>query len=375
MDRKRDVETIDLEASEILDILKNKGSNYIFGCGWMGQKFFESVCALGCSITGFVVTKKNSSDWNGVPIFSLDELSEKGKQDNIFVALRDQDIELNSKLEQIFSVVCPITYPKDLTLIEAKYYLDYFREKNVCCSKDSIKLSEFSFVNPFQKPDDYLLSFVYEAGDLVLPVIYGDYSRIDEGPYEQENTKLKSGDVVLDCGSNIGLFANVAVQKGCKVYAFEPMPDAIAYLEEIKEIYGEQIEICPYALADKTGKATFHVQNFDLLGASMLENNNIIDKDYEVDVTTIDAFVESRNIERVDYIKADIEGSERDMLKGAENTIRKFHPKISICTYHLPDDKEVLENVLKEIEPAYVINHKWKKMFAYVPENRQEDKI
>lgn len=101
----------------------------------------------------------------------------------------------------------------------------------------------------------------------------------------------------------------------------------------------------------------------------MLENNNNIDKNYEVEVMTIDAFVEQKQLERVDYIKADIEGSERDMLKGAYETIKKFHPKISICTYHLPDDKEILENLLKDIEPGYVIEHKWKKMYAYVPEH------
>ena len=61
-----------------------------------------------------------------------------------------------------------------------------------------------------------------------------------------------------------------------------------------------------------------------------------------VNVTTIDEFVKSNNIEKVDFIKADIEGAERDMLRGATEVLKKFAPKLAICIYHLPDDKEVL---------------------------------
>lgn len=365
---KRSIKAIENDVAQIIELLSNQCANYIFGCGWMGQKFFEAVTSLGYQIDGFVVTRKNISEMNDVPVFSLDEINSIGKKANIFVALRDQDETLNKNLNEIFSTVYAVTYPKDITLIEAKYYMDYLKNKQVDCTGDTIELQEFRFTNPFVKKDDYLLSWVYEAGDLILPVIYNDYNRIDEGPYEQKNIELEKDDVVLDCGANIGLFTNVALQKGCKVYAFEPMPDAIIYLEELTDKHS-QLKICPYALSDQCGTAAFHVQNFDLLGASMLENNNTIDKDYEVEVMTVDAFVEKEGLERIDYIKADIEGSERDMIKGARNTIQKFHPKISICTYHLSDDKEVLENLLKEIEPRYVIEHKWKKMYAYVPKN------
>lgn len=38
------------------------------------------------------------------------------------------------------------------------------------------------------------------------------------------------------------------------------------------------------------------------------------------------------------YLKADIEGSEMRMLRGAENTIKNFHPKLAISVYHKRDD-------------------------------------
>ena len=172
---ERNADNINVQAAGILNILGNSGKNYIFGCGWMGQKFYDAVRSLGYPVEGFVVSRKDASEWNGVPILELGELENTIKQNNIFVALRDQELLLNEKLAQLFAVVCPITYPKDLTLIQAKYYLDYFARHKVRLAGDRIKLSDYEFVNPFQKADDYLLSFVYEAGDLVLPVLYDDY--------------------------------------------------------------------------------------------------------------------------------------------------------------------------------------------------------
>lgn len=364
----RNADTIELQVKELLEVLRNDKPNYIFGCGWMGRKFLCAVCALGFQVSGFVVTDKKTETEEGIPVFSLIEMENIKTEANIFVALRDQDGQLNERLQNIFTRVYPITYPKDITLIEAAYYLDYFKKRQVDCLKGVLDLNGYQFLNPFCRPDDYLLSWLYEAGDLILPVICNDYSRIDEGSYEREHTELKEKDIVLDCGANIGLFSAIGAQKGCMCYAFEPMPDAIRYLEEVRELFPEHIKICPYALADKEGKAVFHVQNNDLIGASLLENNNIIDKEYNVNVTTIDQFVQKENLERVDYIKADIEGSERNMLWGASDTIKRFHPRLSICTYHLPDDTEVLEGILREIEPEYVIKHQWKKLYAYVPE-------
>lgn len=366
MDKERNAKSIREEASSIIEILKNGDSNYIFGNGWMGHKFFDTVTAMGISVSGYIVSQKKA-DVNGtIPVLTIAEMEQREEDCNIFVALRDQDESLNQKLRRISNKVYPITYPRDITLIEANYYLDYFETRHIDCSKEEIEISDFVFPNPFRKPDDYLLSWVYEAGDLILSVLCNDVGRIDEGPYEKEHLELQKGDIVLDCGANIGLFSSIAVQKGCKVYAFEPMPEAINYLKELKDTYKDELEICPYALSDKIGKANFLVQNNDLIGASLFENNNVVDKTYEVDVLTIDTFVEKNNITKVDYIKADIEGSERDMLKGAERTIKKYLPKISICTYHLEDDKEVLENIIRGMSDQYIIEHKWKKLYAYV---------
>ncbi|GMO44374.1 MAG: hypothetical protein Ta2B_25150 [Termitinemataceae bacterium] len=85
-----------------------------------------------------------------------------------------------------------------------------------------------------------------------------------------------------------------------------------------------------------------------------------------IKITTIDGFAAEKNIPRVDFIKADIEGAERDMLKGAANVLREFAPKLAICTYHLPDDPDVLENLILEANPKYKVVHLGGKLFAAV---------
>ena len=68
----------------------------------------------------------------------------------------------------------------------------------------------------------------------------------------------------------------------------------------------------------------------------------------------------------VDFIKADIEGYERYMLEGAQETLRRFAPKLALCTYHFPDDPEVLAALITKANPAYRIVQRRAKLYASV---------
>jgi hypothetical protein len=57
----------------------------------------------------------------------------------------------------------------------------------------------------------------------------------------------------------------------------------------------------------------------------------------------------------VDFIKTDIEEQERYMLMYAIKISRKHVPKLAICTYHLPDDSDVLEDLIKRTNQIYNI--------------------
>ena len=75
-----------------------------------------------------------------------------------------------------------------------------------------------------------------------------------------------------------------------------------------------------------------------------------MDGDVSVKVTTID---EKLNGEAVTLIKMDIEGSEREALKGAEKTIRKYRPRLAVCVYHKPEDIIEIPQKILELNGAY----------------------
>jgi FkbM family methyltransferase len=83
-----------------------------------------------------------------------------------------------------------------------------------------------------------------------------------------------------------------------------------------------------------------------------------------IQTTTLDKFVEDTKLERVDFIKSDIEGAERDLLRGSTRVLQEFEPKLAICTYHSPEDPELLERIILEANPKYRVVHTRQKLFA-----------
>jgi len=190
-----------------------------------------------------------------------------------------------------------------------------------------------------------------------------------EGIYEAKGVELKEGDIVIDAGAYVGIFSIFAAKKignKGKVYAFEPNYEARQLLKENLKLNDiKNVEVMPFALG-KTGFKSIELSTPpDNLGNS----SGAIDQEGTNESaiqTSIDNFVENNNIKKVDFIKSDIEGMERDLLFGARNTIKKFKPRLAICTYHRPDDPEILEKMIKDFSPEYKIIKGEKKLFAWM---------
>lgn len=191
-----------------------------------------------------------------------------------------------------------------------------------------------------------------------------------EGPYGYMdietgfNVSVACNDIVIDAGAWIGDFSAYAASKGATVYAFEPSPNLQQYLQKTA-LMNKQTGIIipvPSGLGNENTTLAFTDDEETSVGASFSGSvGNLC-----IAITTIDSFVEAYQIKSIDFIKADIEGFERKMLLGAKKTLKTFAPKLAICTYHLPDDPEVLASIIKEANPEYSIIQMRHKLFACV---------
>ena len=198
----------------------------------------------------------------------------------------------------------------------------------------------------------------------VLPSIF--FSLSQEGLYEYKLIQLEKDDIVIDAGANIGEFSALAGIKGCKVYAFEPMPNVIDTYLSKTAAWNPNITVYQYALSNKRGELFFSEHLNSAGGSSFVKTVNHSNH-IKVKAVDLDTFAEENKLPRVDFIKADIEGAERYMLMGAKRVLKEFAPKLSICTYHLPDDPQVLRELILDANPNYVIEERWLKMYAHVP--------
>lgn len=165
----------------------------------------------------------------------------------------------------------------------------------------------------------------------------------------KEMCVIREGDIILDCGAYTGNtsldFARNTGNSGI-VYAFEPIPDIFKRLvtnlekSEVNNVYPHNM-----AVLDKAGDVQFVPGEG---GSTLNPKGNVA-----VTSISIDEFVETYRLPHVDFIKMDIECTEREALKGAANTIRKFTPKLAICIYHRWDDFVVLPDIILGLNRNY----------------------
>ncbi len=328
-------------------------------------KFNDSNYKIVTSVIRNIYKIYQAIDYEAVlNLVSCKEPNDVIKDDDLFFYIIADNVEASViKLTRLLSkrkIKYRLADIQDFDLITKVFFRNYLSKKGIDVTAPVIEIEKFRFDN-FLK-EDFLGSF--DIGDLILPSLYNDYSMIVEGAYEYEAVKINKNDIVFDCGANIGSFTSLALSKGSEVHAFEPIPDTYSLLEyHLRNHYGPRLHLNKLGLSNKKGVIDYYLFG-PASGANgyMFQSNDRI----KCNTTTIDLYVKENAVPRVDFIKADIEGAEKDMLLGAAETIKRFNPKISICTYHFPNDAQEIEMIIKSINNKYNIIHKWSKCYAYV---------
>lgn len=158
--------------------------------------------------------------------------------------------------------------------------------------------------------------------------------------YFSETHKIRSGDIVLDCGANVGVFTRKALDMGAaKVVAIEPGPENVECLRRNfkAEIEAGRVIVYPKGVWHKDDELELNVDPNNSAADSFLIKREGSHAVARVPLTTIDKLSAELGLARVDFIKMDIEGAEPNAIEGAVETIRKFKPRLSLSAYHAAD--------------------------------------
>ena len=188
----------------------------------------------------------------------------------------------------------------------------------------------------------YLLSKVRQDMKYLPPV----FEKVQYFP--QGIFKLTDHESYFDCGAFTGdtIAAFLKVTGGLYRHIWAAEPDRSNYnwlIQYIKDEKLRNIDVVNKGIYSYAGKLPFQ-ETGSMLSMITDDSDNYIETD-TVDHITVE--------NPVTYIKMDVEGVELAALKGAEQTIRKYHPVLGISIYHKPQDLIEIPKYIKEIVPEY----------------------
>lgn len=172
--------------------------------------------------------------------------------------------------------------------------------------------------------------------------LYLDGEIIHYGEFEADSTALvralvRPGDVVADVGANIGYYTvllSKLVGPSGRIIAFEPTE---IYRElnqrNLAENDSANVELLPYGLSDARttlevsiagGSATLHWAEPD----APPERESI-------ELRTLDEVAAELDLQRLDFVKIDVDGHEPAFLEGAWETLDRLEPLVLLEIAHL----------------------------------------
>ncbi len=168
--------------------------------------------------------------------------------------------------------------------------------------------------------------------------------------------------VCIDIGANVGNYSEKLLRNTeAQVISFEPVPLSFEKLRERSEPWGDRSIALNQGVGETSGRlaihynpdalelASFHSDVDRLMG---LENS----KRAEVDVVSLDDYLQSQDLSQIDLIKIDTEGFEPEVLRGASWTVATLKPRyiqIEFNWHHLLRGATL--NDLAELLPGYEV--------------------
>lgn len=305
----------------------------IYGAGKNGSAVFD-ICKL-CGIEVAAFCDKFKIGVYGdtcIPIISPFLLEDKYKDAIVIITVVNDDEQIRCELaklkfaeQRIISVPAVCNYLVNRQFFEQIYFEGYHWAYNFFKDKISRKI----ILNRIR---------FHLFGDLLLKT--SDKPEYFDLPLSKQEVFVQAG--CYD-GGTVEEFLSIG---GGEVYSFEADPKSYKISKSNLMEY-ENVKLIPLGLWSSETTLCFSVN--DGGGSSfVIGNANTL----SIEVTSLDLFFAHEPVVPT-FIQLDVEGSELEALKGAENMIRKHKPKLAICVYHKPQDIYEIPQLLHEYNSNY----------------------
>lgn len=176
-------------------------------------------------------------------------------------------------------------------------------------------------------------------------------------PFAMLRHWVRPGDVVYDCGANLGLYDRFLVSNlgAGRVVAFEPSAENRRFLAANLALGGiaDHVTVVPVALADEDGLAEFQVDDVQTASGTLSKvtggkpsegrrNLRLGPLTEQVLCRRLDTVVAEEGLPLPDVIKIDVEGAEPLLLRGAAGLLRERRPKLVVELHGAAVAREVI---------------------------------
>jgi len=135
--------------------------------------------------------------------------------------------------------------------------------------------------------------------------------------------------IIFDVGSEAGDKTIVLLRTfpQAQIYCFEPREKIHKIFKKRIKKYQSRVKLFKAGLYNKNGQSTFYVYSHQPT-SSILPITKYLNKEYKIlkkitiNIYTLDYIVEKFKIPKIDFLKIDVEGVEKEVLEGAKNSLR-----------------------------------------------------
>lgn len=271
-----------------------------------------------------------------------------GEYINTSANIQKEMLELCRGLdENSIDTVCKIVKRLKTLAIKNDYVVDYSRKEIEI--QEQIKESFFGEIFRVNKDSWCYRGYYLPIKKFEISVFWHKHGL---NIFSENTIKKIYNNNIIDVGGFIGdsaiLFEREFTSKN--VYTFEATSKNFNLILKTIDL-NDSKRIVPIQYALGSEGSTLKIYNSGI-SSSFFENGEVKDGFEEVEVTTLDSYIEKNNI-NMGLIKVDVEGYEQEFLKGARSTIEKYKPALIISIYHNSSDFFYIKKIIESWNLGY----------------------